>query len=126
MQQQLTRLHGTWGGMPARARYAIIGVVVVTVLVMFLVLRAATSTQWVAVASDLPAEKLGEAEAALEEAGITHQLSATGTSVEVAQADAPKAAAALIPAGIAAKGARAGCAKQSEEGGSLMAQTSAQ
>ncbi len=126
MQQQLTRLRGAWSGMPARAQYAIIGVAVVTILVMFLVLRAATSTEWTAVASDLPAEKLGEAEAALEEAGIEHRLSETGTAIEVAKADAPKAAAALIPAGIAAKGSRAGCAKQSEEGSSLMAQTSAQ
>ncbi len=126
MQEQLTRLRGSWSGMPARAQYAIMGVVVVTVLIMFLVLRAATSTEWVPVASDLPAEKLGEAEAALDEAGIAHQLSATGTAIEVAKADAPKAANALIPAGIAAKGARAGCAKQSEKGQSLMAQTSAQ
>ncbi len=126
MQQQLTRLRGAWGGMPTRAQYAIMGVAVVTVLIMFLVLRAATSTEWVPVASDLPAEKLGEAEAALDEAGITHQLSETGTAIEVAKADAPKAANALIPAGIAAKGARAGCAKQSEKGPSMMAQTSAQ
>jgi flagellar M-ring protein FliF len=126
MQQQLTRLRGAWSGMPTRAQYAIMGVAVVTVLVMFLVLRAATSTEWVPVASDLPAEKLGEAETALEEAGIEHRLSDTGTAIEVAKADAPKAASALIPAGIAAKGGRAGCAKQSEEGSGMMAQTSAQ
>ena len=126
MQQQLTRLRGAWSGMPARAQYAIIGVAVVTILVMFLVLRAATSTEWSMIAADLPADKLGEAETVLEEAGIEHRLAETGRAIEVAKADVPKAQAALIPAGIAAKGARSGCSAQSEKGQSLMAQTSAQ
>ena len=126
MQQQLTRMRDAWKGMPSRAQYAIIGVGIVTVLVMFLVLRAATSTEWSTIAADLPAEKLGEAETALEEAGIEHKLSDTGNAILVANTDVPKAQATLIPAGIAAKGARAGCAKQSEKGQSLMAQTSAQ
>ena len=53
MQQQLTRLQGAWKGMPRRAQLAIAGVAVVTLLVMSLVLRAATSTTWVPVASDV-------------------------------------------------------------------------
>lgn len=124
--QQLTRLRGAWGTIPARAQYAVIGVAIATVLVMFFVLRAATATEWTPVASDLPANKVGEAQTVLDEAGIANRVSETGTAIEVAKADAPKAAAALIPAGIAAKGTRAGCSKQSEEGSSLIAQTSAQ
>lgn len=125
--QQLTRLRGAWGGMPVRAQFAIIGVAVVTILIMFLVLRAATATEWTAVTTaDLAADKIGQAEAALEEAGIEHRLSPAGNVVEVAKSDAPKAASVLIPAGIAAKSSRAGCAAQSEKGQSLMAQTSAQ
>jgi flagellar M-ring protein FliF len=126
MQQQLTRVRGAWSAMPARARYAIIGVAVATVLVLFLVLRAASSTTWTAVATDLPADKLGEAQVVLEEASIENRVSEDGTDIEVPEADAPKAANALIPAGIAATGSRAGCAEQSEGGSSLMAQTSAQ
>lgn len=124
--QQLTKVRGAWGTLPARAQFAVIGVALATVLVMFLVLRAATATEWTPVASDLPSQKIGEAQTVLDEAGITNRVSETGTAIEVAKVDAPKAAAALIPAGIAAKGTRAGCSKQSEEGSSLIAQTSAQ
>jgi flagellar M-ring protein FliF len=126
MQQQLTRVRGAWSAMPARARFAIIGVAVVTIFVLYLVLRAASSTTWTAVATDLPADKLGEAQIVLEEAGIENRLSEDSTDIEVPEAEAPKAANALIPAGIAATGTRAGCAEQSEGGSSLMAQTSAQ
>lgn len=124
--QQLTKVRGAWGTLPTRAQYAVAGVAVVTLLIMFLVLRAATSTEWTPVASDLPTDKIGEAQGVLDEAGITNRVSETGSAIEVAKVDAPKAAAALIPAGIAAKGTRAGCSKQSEEGSSLIAQTSAQ
>jgi flagellar biosynthesis/type III secretory pathway M-ring protein FliF/YscJ len=123
---QLTRLRGAWSGIPARAQYAIIGVAVVTILIMFLVLRAATSTEWTVAASDLSNDKLGEAQTVLQEAGIENRVSATGAAIEVPVADLPKAANALVPAGIAAKGSRTGCAQQSEEGSSMMAQTSAQ
>ena len=126
MQQQLTRLQGAWAAIPARARYAVVGVALVTVLVMFFVLRASMSTSWSPVATGLPAEKVGEAETALDEAGIKHQLNASGDGIEVPKADVPRAASVLIPAGIAAKGSRAGCADQSENGNSIMAQTSAQ
>jgi flagellar M-ring protein FliF len=125
MQEQLTRLQGSWGGMPRRAQLAIVGVAAVTILVMYFVLRAATGTTWVPVADNLPADKLGQAQTVLDTAGIANQVSGSGNSIEVAAADQPKAAAALIPAGIAAKGGRSGCAKQSEKGGSIMAQTSA-
>lgn len=127
MQQQLTRLRGAWIGIPARAQYAVIGVAIATVVIMFLVLRASTSTEWAPVASDLKAEQVGEAQAALEEAGIDSRVSETGTAIEVAKENVPKASSALIPTGIAAKGARADCASKTEEGGSsLMAQTSAE
>lgn len=124
MQQQLTRVRGAWSGLPARAQYAMIGVAAITVLVMFLVLRAATSTEWTAATASLPADKLGQAETVLDEAGIKHRV--VNDMVEVPVADHPKAAAALIPAGIAAKGNRASCADASEKGSSLIAQTSAQ
>src|SRR5699024_3497150 len=120
----LSRLQGSWSGMPRRAQLAIVGVATVTILVMYFVLRAATGTTWVPVAENLPADKLGQAQTVLETAGIANQVSSTGNAIEVAAADQPKAAAALIPAGIAAKGGRTGCAKQSEQGGSIMAQTS--
>ncbi|MCB0877442.1 MAG: hypothetical protein KDC46_00470 [Thermoleophilia bacterium] len=126
MQQQLTRLRGAWLGIPGRARYAVIGVAAVTLVVMLLVIRASMHTEWAPVATDLASEKVGEAQTALDDAGIQNRVSTTGSAVEVAKADVPKAAAVLIPAGIAAKGNRAGCAAQSEKGGSMMAQTSAE
>ncbi|MCW2923158.1 MAG: fliF [Thermoleophilia bacterium] len=126
MQTQLTRLQGAWAGIPRRAQLAIMGVAAVTLLIMILVIRAATSTTWVPVASDLTADKFGAAESALDEAGIGHQMNDAGTAIQVAKADEPKAAAALIPAGIAVKGGRAGCAAQSEKGGGMMAKTSAE
>lgn len=125
MQVQLTRLRGAWSGIPARAQYAIIGVAVVTILIMFLVLRAATSTEWSVAASGLSNDKLGQAQSVLDEAGITNRVSSTGGAIEVATVDLPKAANALVPAGIAAKGARSGCANASEGGSSMVAQTSA-
>jgi flagellar M-ring protein FliF len=126
MADQLSKVRGAFGDMPARARLAILGVAAVTILVMFLVVRTATGTEWVPVAENLPADKLGQAQTALDEAGIDNRVSKVGTSIEVPSAAQPKAAAALIPAGIAAKGARADCAKQSQEGGSIMAKTSAE
>lgn len=126
MQQQLTRLRGAWTGIPPRAQIAIGSVALVTILVMFLVVRAATSTEWVPVASELSTSRMGDAQTVLDEAKIKNRVSETGSAIEVAAADQPKAASILIPAGIAAKGGRKGCAAQSEKGQSLMAQTSAQ
>jgi flagellar M-ring protein FliF len=125
MQQQLTSLRGAWSGIPARARYAIIAVAVATLVVLFLVLRASTSTEWKAVASDLPPEKIGEAQTALEEAGIESQVSENGLAIEVPVEDLPKAASALIPAGIAAKGTRTDCEASGDTGG-MVAKTSAE
>lgn len=126
MPDQLTKARGAFAEMPSRARYAILGIAAVTVVVMYLVVRTATGTTWVAVADGLPADKLGQAQTVLEEAGIENRVNDTRTAIEVPEAEAPKAASALIPAGIAAKGGRAGCARQSQEGGSLMAKTSAE
>jgi flagellar M-ring protein FliF len=119
-------MRGAFGNMPARARLAILGVAAVTILVMFLVVRTATATHWVAVAENLPADKLGEAQKSLEEAGIDNRVNDARTAIEVPEAMQPKAASALMTAGIAAKGARADCAKQSQQGGSIMAKTSAE
>jgi flagellar M-ring protein FliF len=96
----------------------------VTILVMFLVVRTATGTTWVSVAENLPADKLGEAQKALEDAGIDNKVNDARTAIQVPSAMQPKAASALMTAGIAAKGARADCAKQSQQGGSIMAKTS--
>lgn len=126
MQQQLTKMRGAWSGIPARARYAIIGVAIVTLLVMSLVLRASLTTEWEPVASDLPAEKIGEAQTALEAAGIKSRVSDSRTAIEVAASDVPKASSALIPAGIAAKGTRADCEATTGKGSSMVAKTSAE
>jgi flagellar M-ring protein FliF len=126
MQQQLTRLRGAWAGIPQRAQYAVIGVAVVTVLVMFLVLRASTSTEWEPVATELSQAQVGEAQTALDEAGIDNRVTEAGGGIEVPKSDAPKAASALIPAGIATKSSRADCAATTESGNSLIAKTSAE
>ena len=123
--QQLMNVRGAWSGLPVRARIAIVGVVAVTLMVMFLVVRAATGTAWVAATPELSAEKLGRAETVLDDASIAHQLSASGRVIEVAEADQPKAAAALVAAGIAAKGDREDCAAASKKGSGMIAQTSA-
>ncbi|MCW2960834.1 MAG: flagellar M-ring protein FliF [Thermoleophilia bacterium] len=126
MQTQLNSLRGAWGTLPKRAQVAILAVTVVTVVVLFLVLRAATSTEWVVASQDLSADKLGQAEASLEEAGIEYRANPTGTALEVPKDMHGKAAAALMTAGIAAKGTNVTCAKQFGEGGSMaMADTTA-
>ena len=113
MQQQLTQLRNTWTGFPRRAQFAMIGVAIVTVIVLALVLRASTATTWVPVtSSNLPPEKLGQAQTTLEDAGFTVQVSKAGNAVEVPQDSVNKAEAALATAGIAAKGGRADCSKQ--------------
>ncbi|MCW2926387.1 MAG: fliF [Thermoleophilia bacterium] len=126
MQQQLTRMRGSWTALPSRAQFAIVGVIAVTMLVMFFVLRAATATEWVPVASNLTADKLGQAETALDEAGIDHRLTADRASIEVPDVSQPKAANALVALGIAAKSSRATCSKAVTEGGGMIAETSAQ
>ncbi|MCW2971740.1 MAG: fliF [Thermoleophilia bacterium] len=116
MQQQLTQIRSAWSGFPRRAQLAIAGVAVVTVIVLFLVLRAATSTTWVPVtAAGMTPDKLGQAQTALDEAGFASQLNSTSTAVEVAEADSAKAQGVLATAGIAAKGNRVECAKQFSE-----------
>lgn len=126
MPEQLTKVRSAFGDMPSRARYAVLGVAAVTILVMYLVVRTATGTEWVTVADGLPSDKLGQAQTALETVGIENRVNSTGTAIEVAAADEPKAQNALMTEGIAAKGARSGCATQSKDGGSLMAKTSAE
>lgn len=126
MQQQLMQARGAWTGLPRRAQLAILGVIAVTAVVMYLVLRAATAADWTVVARDLSADKAGRAQTALEEAGFQVRIDETGTAVEVPQEVSSKAAATLMSAGIAAKGGRVDCAKQFSEGGSVLAQTSAQ
>ncbi len=126
MQQQLTRVRGAWSGIPARARYAIVGIAALTILVMFFVLRASVSTEWATVASDLSADKVGEAQQTLDEAGIESRANDTNTAVEVASSDVPKASSALMGAGIATKSSRADCATTSEDGGSVISKTSAE
>ncbi|MBC7459806.1 MAG: flagellar M-ring protein FliF [Thermoleophilia bacterium] len=113
MQQQLTQIRSAWTGFPRRAQLAIMGVAVVTVIVLSLVLRAATSTSWVPVtAAGMAPDKLGQAQSALDDAGFTSQLNATGTAVEVARSDSAKAQGTLATAGIAGKGGRTECSKQ--------------
>ena len=111
MADQLTKVRGAFGEMPVRARVAILGVIAVTLLVMFLVVRTATGTDWVPVAENLPSDKLGQAQTVLDEAGIDNRVNSASTAIEVPAAEQPKAASALIPAGIAAKGGRADCSK---------------
>jgi flagellar M-ring protein FliF len=125
MPTQLTSMRNAWGTLPKRAQVAILAVTVLTVLVLFLVLRTATSTEWTPVTQELSADKIGQAETILEEAGIEHQTTATGTALEVPRDAHGKAAAALMTGGIAAKGNNVSCSKMFGDNGSFVADTTA-
>jgi len=127
MQTQLANVRQTWGNLPRRAQLAIAGVALVTIVVMFLVLRAATATTWASVATGMTPEKVGEAQTAIEEAGYKVRVTDAG-GIEVPKADVSKASAALMTVGIApnGSGSKTECAKQFGEGGSFMASTTAE
>jgi flagellar M-ring protein FliF len=97
--------------MPRRAQIAVGGVAVVTLFMLFFVVKASTSTTWQPVTdAGLSADKVGEAQTALEKEGIDNRQASAGGGLEVPADMAPKAAAVLMTAGLAAKGAHATCA----------------
>lgn len=126
MQVWIQRIRTTWAGMPRRAQIAVGGVALVTLFMLFFVVKASTSTTYVGVTeSGLSADKIGQAEGALEEAGIAYRQNVSNTGLEVPKEFGSKAQAALMTAGIAAKGTHGSCADMfGKEGGSSFSDTS--
>lgn len=125
MQQQVMRMRGSFVAMPRRAQLAILGVVLLTLAVMFFVIRAATATTWVPATDKISSSQVGEAQATLEKAGIESRYGTAG-SLEVPKESMAEAAAKLAEAGIAGAGAHTSCEKMNGESGSWMAATSEQ
>ena len=120
MQVQVQRVRAAWATMPRRAQYAVMGVAVATLFMLFFVLRASTSTEWATVTeSGMTADKIGEAQTVLEEGGFEVRESEAGGALEVPKETSAKASAALIAGGIAAKGNNTTCAEMFGEKGSM-------
>lgn len=97
---QLTNARTFVEGLPRRAQFVILGIVAVTFVVLFLVVRAATATDWVSVRSGVSPEDTGQITAALEEANIAYEISAQGSSVQVAKEQVSEARVAMAEAGV--------------------------
>lgn len=125
MQQGMGQMRTTWGRLPRRVQIGLVGVVAVALVVMFLVLRAATRTEMVTVGDGLKAEQVGQAQEALEGADIEHETASAGTGLLVAAADRFRAQAVLLEGGMATGGgAHADCEKKFGESSGMIAATS--
>lgn len=97
--EQVKQLKGAYTGLPVRAQMAMVGVAIVTILVLFLVVRAATHTDWVPVQSDLKPGAAAKSSQALESAKIEHRVTSGGSVVEVPAKVENEATMALASAG---------------------------
>jgi flagellar M-ring protein FliF len=98
---------------------------VVTVVVMFFVVKAATSTTWVQASDKVSPAQLTDAQAALEKAGIESRVSDLG-ALEVPKERAAEAAGKLAEAQIAGAGGHTTCEQMGSKGSAFMASTSEQ
>ena len=122
MMTQATRIRSAYGGLPRRAQLAIVGIIAVTAIVMLMVLRAATHTEWVQATDKLGDGNKVEAQKALQTAGIESQLNEQTGALEVPRSDAMQAKATLSEAGIKT---HSGCSVVFGKDGSMIASTGA-
>ena len=126
---QVKQMRTTLGGLPRQAQLAVMGIVVVTVLILMVVTRAATHTEWVTLSDGMQPATAAKAQKALDSGKIENRLGANATTLEVPKAQVSTAQAALAEAGISSSpGSHTGCDKAfgGDAKGSIMASTSSQ
>lgn len=91
----VTKARGMYGGLPRRAQLAIMGVGVLTIIVLFFVVRASISTSWVEIHSDMKPQETAKASTVLDKAAIPSKENSTGTAISVPKDQVSEAKRAL-------------------------------
>ena len=112
--------------LPRRAQLAIGGVAIVTLLVLFLVFRAATHTSYTAVSTGIKPEQTGQVTKALDDAKVSYKMADQGTTVLVPSAQMSQARVALAEANVlSGSGSHTSCEQIYGKSSSMLSSTSA-
>lgn len=102
MMEQARQLRGRMSSVPRQVVIAVAGVAVVTIIVMFFILRAATGTTWVAVSTEVKPDQIEAAKKALEDKDIQVRFTGNNSTIEVPKGSQTDAIGALAAQGISA------------------------
>src|SRR4051794_23052001 len=92
---QMQQLRTVWGGVPRKAQASIAAIAVATIVVLYLVVQMASSTDWVAIESGMQPAKTASAVKVLVDAKIAARIGDGGSSVQVPRESLDKARVAL-------------------------------